>query len=128
MPSHCRHPRHIVTPAKAGVHASTTAMPERWAPAFAGATSWERWERWQGRRRLRPAPAPSPALVGRARGRGLGRGQGHLGGEMRIALGLVRDRHGVDEMLLEAGLDCGLDLLDLLDDAGDLVARLAVEQ
>ncbi|HEY2805379.1 MAG TPA: hypothetical protein VGI92_05920 [Gemmatimonadales bacterium] len=36
------HSPHIVTPAKAaakaGVHASTNAIPEKWAPAFAGAT------------------------------------------------------------------------------------------
>ena len=32
----------------------------------------------------------------------------------------MRERHGLNEVLLEAGLDCRLDLLDLPDDALDL--------
>ena len=37
---------------------------------------------------------------------------GHHPGQVGEGRGLVRDRHGGDEMLLEAGLDRGLDLLD----------------
>src|SRR5439155_12002605 len=42
--------------------------------------------------------------------------------------GGMRDRHGVDEMLLEAGLDRRLDLFDGARDPLDLVASLAREQ
>src|SRR5439155_385647 len=42
--------------------------------------------------------------------------------------GGMRDRHGVDEMLLEAGLDRRLDLFDGAHDPLDLVASLAREQ
>src|SRR5439155_16197869 len=37
MGRRCDRP-HIVTPAKAGVHASADAVPEKWVPAFAGTT------------------------------------------------------------------------------------------
>ena len=42
--------------------------------------------------------------------------------------GLVRDRHGLDEMLLEQGLDGGLDLLDPPHHLLDLIARLRIEK
>ena len=38
------------------------------------------------------------------------------------------DRHGVHEVLLEAGLDGGLDLLDAADDLLDLGARASIQE
>src|SRR5439155_27114772 len=49
-------------------------------------------------------------------------------GEVRRRVAAVRDRHRGDEMLLEAGLDRGLDLLDPADDVLDLASRGAREK
>ncbi len=72
------------------------------------------------RRRRRSSPVAPPDA--------LRCGQGHDRGQSRRRLGRVRDAHRTDEMLLEARLDRGLDLLDPADDVLDLRAGGAVQQ
>ena len=75
----------------------------------------------------RPVVAAARARVGRrAGGRGRSR-QRHDPLEVRVGRP-VRDRHRLDEVLLEARLDRGLDLLDPADDALDLAPRRARQQ
>ena len=71
------------------------------------------------------APASSfVAGVGDAGGRGRRAAfrQGDDSGQVRERRGLVREGHRLDEMLLEARLDGGLDLLDPPDDRFDLAS------
>ena len=73
-----------------------------------------RW-RLPGLRRGGLAPASAASLPARARL--ARRRQTHRLRQVGVVRRLVRDRHGGDEMLLEARLDRGLDLLDPLDHA-----------
>src|SRR5687767_9049156 len=76
-----------------------------------------------------PALPPPPAALSPGGIGGfdrLGRRQTHHLRQIGIGGGLVRDRHGLDEVLLELGLDRGFDLFDPPDHALDLVPRLGV--
>src|SRR6478752_6098909 len=75
----------------------------------------------------RPAPTSFRAAVRPGGPLGLG-WQRHDRREVREGRRLVREGHGLHEMLLEPRLDRGLDLLDPPDDALDLAPRGARQQ
>src|SRR3954453_6267493 len=82
--------------------------------------------RLPGLRRGRLAPASAASLP--ARTRLARRRQTHRLRQVDVVRRLVRDRHGGNEVLLEAGLDRGLDLLDPLDHALDLGPGAPVQE
>src|SRR5580700_8452956 len=72
--------------------------------------------------------APPPTAPPRLPGLRPPEGDAELRLEMREGIRRMRDRHRLDEMRLEGGLDRGLDLLDPAHHLADLAARGGVDE